>query len=207
MDRASSRTEAVEAYHGLVGATLRVLDALSVLEPDGAVLDDARRTVADIADRLERLPHLPEDPRMPSHDPRNPRFVPHERGLAPAMTIEREGGGELRGRVTFGLRFAGAAAVHGGAITLFFDDFLGRLANYGMVDNVARTAYLKVDYRQLTPLCTALVCKARVVKVDGRKRYLRATLEHERGLLAEAEGLWVVGRTDPTDSQPPRHPV
>ncbi len=199
--------DARDSYHMLVNATLRLLDALAVVEPDARVLVHAGGVVRELADRLERLPHLPEDPRVASHDPRNPRFVPHERGLAPATTIEYEHSAEVRGHVTFGLRFGGTAAVHGGAISLFFDDFLGRLANHSAVGSVARTAYLRVDYRRLTPLQTTLICKAWVDKVEGRKRFLRGSIAHEGTVLAEAEGLWVQGRPEPTASRAPLQAV
>ena len=58
---------------------------------------------------------------------------------------------QSRGTVRFGRHYLGGNnAAHGGAIPLLFDDALGRFANsHGRP--IARTAYLHVDYRSVTP--------------------------------------------------------
>lgn len=63
---------------------------------------------------------------------------------------------------------------------------------------VSRTAYLHVDYRAVTPLNVDLVARARMDRVEGRKRWVTGELcrvdASGAGLgpaVAEAEGLFV----------------
>jgi hypothetical protein len=60
----------------------------------------------------------------------------------------------ISGTLTFGRYFSGAGstAVHGGAITLLFDDVLGSGG-----PPRARTAYLRTEFRAVTPIETPLV--------------------------------------------------
>ena len=97
----------------------------------------------------------------------------------------------LRGHVTFRPCHLGAGgAAHGGAITLLFDEILGRLSNpVGMP--MARTAYLTVNYRQIAPIDVKLGLEAGVDKQDGRKRWITGRLLHGTAVVADAEGLFV----------------
>ncbi|MFE9320753.1 MULTISPECIES: PaaI family thioesterase [unclassified Nocardia] len=97
----------------------------------------------------------------------------------------------VRGRVRFGrFHLGGNGAAHGGTIPLVFDDLLGRLSGSGG-RTVARTAYLHVDYRSITPVEKDLDIEAWFVSEEGRKRILRGTLRDGTTLCAEAEGLFV----------------
>jgi acyl-coenzyme A thioesterase PaaI-like protein len=102
----------------------------------------------------------------------------------------------VEGTVTFGRYFlGGGGAVHGGAIPLLFDEVLGRLASSG--DRApARTAYLHTDFRSITPIDEELSVRAWFVSEQGRKRILRAELNHGDTLCAEAEGLFIQLRPD-----------
>lgn len=102
--------------------------------------------------------------------------------------------------VTFGRYFlGGGGAVHGGAISLLFDEVLGRLASSG--DRApARTAYLHTDYRSITPIGEELAVRAWFVSEQGRKRILRATITHGDTLCAEAEDC--SSSCDPTSPEP-----
>jgi len=83
----------------------------------------------------------------------------------------------------------GNGAAHGGAIPMMFDEALGRLANFDRP--ICRTAYLNVDYRNVTPLDVDLQVSARIEKIDGRKRYLHAAIYHGEVLTAEAHALFL----------------
>lgn len=194
------RTAGRQARDGLVAELNRVLDALAVTRPGAELLEGGRQVVSRLAGQLEALPNLPESVCTPAHSPDNPRLQPSERGLVPTLHIRSESAWQLSGRVVFSPRFAGTAAVHGGAIGLFFDDFLGRLANHPPAGALARTAYLRIDFRRLTPLSTELGCDAWVERIDGRKRILRGTVRHGDKVVAEAEGLWVASRHHPKES-------
>ena len=88
---------------------------------------------------------------------------------------------------TFHLGANGAA--HGGAIPMVFDEALGKLANYDQ--SICRTAYLKVDYRNVTPLDVELQVRAHIEKIDGRKRFLQAAIYNDGVLTAEATALFI----------------
>ena len=83
----------------------------------------------------------------------------------------------------------GNGAAHGGAIPMMFDEALGKLANYDRA--ICRTAYLKVDYRNVTPLDVDLQVRAHIEKIEGRKRYLQAAIYRDDVLTAEATALFI----------------
>ena len=56
---------------------------------------------------------------------------------------------------------------------------------------MARTAYLKVNYRAIVPLDIELQVDATVDRVEGRKRWASARLYNDGTLVADAEGLFV----------------
>lgn len=117
--------------------------------------------------------------------------------LLPPFVVDEESTGAdgpdtLRGRVTFGrFHLGGGAAVHGGVQPLLFDDVLGRVANQGK-PFVARTAYLTIDYRRVTPLDVELRWEATLERIEGRKRFTTGRLTDAAGnLLVEARALFV----------------
>ncbi len=113
--------------------------------------------------------------------------------LLPPYVIEEEDDRAIRGHVTF-TRFylGGNGAAHGGTPPLLFDDVLGKVVNHHHSEGVARTAYLKVNYRRIVPLDVQLRFDATVDRVDGRKRWGSARLVDADGVvLSEAEGLFL----------------
>lgn len=96
----------------------------------------------------------------------------------------------FRATVTFGSFYLGGnGAVHGGAIPLLFDQVLGQLANYERP--ICRTAYLNVDFKNVTPLDVELEVRAHFEKIEGRKRFTYAALYHGDLLTAEARALFI----------------
>jgi acyl-coenzyme A thioesterase PaaI-like protein len=85
----------------------------------------------------------------------------------------------------------GNNAVHGGMIPLLYDWL------FGMVVSTAgcpptRTAFLHVDYRNITPIDEPLTARGRISRVDGRKYFVAASMTAADGtLLSEANGLMV----------------
>ncbi|MHB1711905.1 MAG: PaaI family thioesterase [Acidimicrobiales bacterium] len=73
---------------------------------------------------------------------------------------------------------------------MLFDDVLGRLAN-SVGGGIGRTAYLKVNYRKITPIGVELQVEGSVDQVEGRKRWVSARLLDGDTLIADAEGLFV----------------
>ncbi len=111
--------------------------------------------------------------------------------MSPCWVVESGDVQQVRGRVRFGRFYLGGnGAVHGGAIPLLFDEVLGQLANSGGRAR-ARTAFLHVDFRSITPIEKTLQVRGWFVREEGRKRLLRAELRNGAVLCAEAEGLFV----------------
>jgi acyl-coenzyme A thioesterase PaaI-like protein len=112
--------------------------------------------------------------------------------LLPPYVIDEEATGSVRGRVTF-TRFylGGNGAVHGGCQPLLFDDIFGRAANNHR-SGIARTAFLKVNYRRVTPIDVELRYEASLDSIDGRKRWLTGRLFGPGGeLLSDADALFL----------------
>jgi acyl-coenzyme A thioesterase PaaI-like protein len=175
------------AYAALIAAQRLLQDRIA-----GAVFPS--ELVPEVTARLTELTTMlaehqaPEPERWDGWRPDIPgRAMP----VLPPYIIEERGEGWLRGRVTF-TRFylGGNGAAHGGAHTLLFDDVMGHLS--GLVDGIARTAYLTVNYRRITPLDVRLDFDATIDRVDGRKRFLSSRLRDPSGaVVADADGLFL----------------
>jgi acyl-coenzyme A thioesterase PaaI-like protein len=97
----------------------------------------------------------------------------------------------ITGAVTFRpFHLGGNGAAHGGTLPMLFDDVMGHLASVGG-RTVARTAFLKVNYRKVTPIGVALQVDATVDRIEGRKRFLSGRLRDGEHLLADVEALFV----------------
>lgn len=100
------------------------------------------------------------------------------------------GGVELR--VEFS-RFSvgGNYAVHGGVLPLLFDSVFGMVI-HAAGRPISRTAFLHVDYRNVTPINTTLTARGWLRHTEGRKAFVNAELYDPAGtLLAEANGLMI----------------
>lgn len=113
--------------------------------------------------------------------------------LLPPYYVDEETATTLRGHVTFGRAYLGGnGAAHGGSQPLLFDDMLGRLVNHRRA-GIARTAYLKVNYRAVTPIGVRLEIFLSVDRAEGRKRWCTGTLSAPDGtVVADVEALFVV---------------
>lgn len=97
----------------------------------------------------------------------------------------------MTAKVVFGRFHVGEnMAVHGGAISLLFDDILGWLGHHAQLAP-SRTAYLKTNFRSVTPVGVELQIRARIDRIEGRKRFLRGELFRGDTLCADVEGLWI----------------
>jgi len=166
-----------------------VQDLVAQAAPPEDVLAEAEAALARVGDLL-RPWAAPESRVPPGH-----RLDLPGRGnpLLPPFLIDEETADTVRGRVRFTPYFVGGNhAAHGGALPLFFDDILGRLSNaHGRAP--ARTAYLHVNYRRITPIGPELSFDARIDREEGRKRFLSGVLHDAGGhVVADADGLFVV---------------
>lgn len=99
-------------------------------------------------------------------------------------------GVEIRGQ--FSRYYVGGnMAVHGGVIPLVFDWVCGMVV-HASGRPISRTAFLKVDYRKVTPIDTPLTVRGRVTEAEGRKAFIAGELVDETDtVLAEAHALMV----------------
>jgi acyl-coenzyme A thioesterase PaaI-like protein len=85
----------------------------------------------------------------------------------------------------------GNYAVHGGVLPLLFDHVFGMVV-HAAGRPISRTAFLHVDYRNVTPINEPLSIRGRVDSAEGRKVFVSAELTDGQGMvLAEAHGLMV----------------
>lgn len=85
----------------------------------------------------------------------------------------------------------GNNAVHGGMVAMMFDVMCGIII-HSIGRPISRTAFLHVDYRNITPIDVPLTMRGWASKVEGRKTFVNAELRDPAGtLLAESNGLMV----------------
>ena len=183
----NATTEGGPEYGRMIDSLREFLDLVA-----GAKLDSA--AAAALAGQIEALlPHLASRQVREREQIFAHRIDLPGRGqtMAPRFLVTDGDDTSVAGRVTFGRYFLGGnGAVHGGAIPLLFDEVLGRLANTGG-RKPSRTAYLHVNFRSIAPIGRDLDVRARIVKIDGRKRFITAELCDGDTLCADAEGLFV----------------
>jgi acyl-coenzyme A thioesterase PaaI-like protein len=177
-----------EHFASLVIAVRELQDAVTGANPPDdvvrAAMADVERTVATLR------PYEVEEWDAPAG--KLDRVPGRAQPFLPPFSADHETVDSVRGHVTFTRAFLGGnGAVHGGAVPLLFDEVLGRLSN-AAGRKVARTAYLHVDYRHITPVGVQLALEAQLEREEGRKRWVRGRLSAGDTLCAEAEGLFVV---------------
>jgi acyl-coenzyme A thioesterase PaaI-like protein len=85
----------------------------------------------------------------------------------------------------------GNNAVHGGMVAMMFDVMCGIII-HSIGRPISRTAFLHVDYRNITPIDVPLTMRGWASKVEGRKTFVNAELRGpDSTLLAESHGLMV----------------
>ena len=98
--------------------------------------------------------------------------------------------------VEIGVQFSryhvgGNNAVHGGMIAMMLDVMCGIII-HAIGRPISRTAFLHIDYRNVTPIDVPLTVRGWASKIEGRKTFVNSELTDANGtLLAEANGLMV----------------
>jgi len=173
-------------------------------DPDARALLDATRHLADCVWRSLAEPEVRREvaaevralaARLGPFEALAPVGTPYGRPLPgrghpllPPMQLSARGR-RMTGSVAFTSAHAGAGdAVHGGHVTLLFDELLG-----GVAASVAqsRTAWLHVDYRSLTPVGADLTIEAWLDRVEGRKVHVKGRLLDRERVCADAEALFI----------------
>ena len=109
--------------------------------------------------------------------------------LAPPLRLWIEGD-VAYGSAVFGSAYEGPpGCVHGGMIAAAFDEVLG--FTQSMAGHPGMTGTLTVRYRKPTPLHVELRFAGRMVRIEGRKLFVAATLHAGDTLCAECEAIFI----------------
>jgi acyl-coenzyme A thioesterase PaaI-like protein len=177
------------SFAAMIEALRTLQDQITGSRPPDQLLEEAAALLTGLARELARYP-ADERSQIAGH---LVGIAGRGQAMVPAIHIEEHTSDQARGRVTFGRFYLGGnGAVHGGAIPLAFDELMGRLANTGRAPS--RTAYLHVNYRNVTPIEKRLSIEARFESEEGRKRILRGVIRDGGTVCADAEGLFVALR-------------
>ena len=170
-------------------SSMRRLQDLAVsADPDSDTWVDAAARVAELVELLEpfeaaegvgpasRVPSLPGSGSLLMPPYEITRFEPD--GVELTVQFSR-------------FSVGGNSAVHGGVLPLMFDSIFGMVI-HAANRPISRTAFLHVDYRNVTPIDTMLTARGWIREVDGRKAFVNAELHRPDGTLcAEANGLMI----------------
>ncbi|WP_040835145.1 PaaI family thioesterase, partial [Nocardia brevicatena] len=175
-------------YGPFIEQVRTLMDRARLVSPSDELTLEAVEILEKLNDRL--APAVVDEWSTPSWT----RFDLPARGLItlpPYELVQRTKEG-AHARITYRTFYLGGNnAVHGGYISLGFDDLMG-VAAAAYCDRVTRTASLTVDYRSITPLNTELDLRAWAERQEDRKVFMRATLHDGDRLCAEAHGLFIM---------------
>ena len=187
-----ARTRLAEAVRHVIDAVLTAEDATE--DELDAAAEASERVAADLH-RVQELHGRPSGVRgrdEMSHDDyvvRSP-LVGEVNPLAPPFSYEYRDG-RLHGMGVFHAAYEGPPGyVHGGWISLAFDEILG-MANIAS-GHPGMTGRLSIRYRRPTPLHTDVHLEGWTEQIDGKRIVTRGTLAAGDTVTAEAEGLFVV---------------
>ncbi len=171
-----------------VAAMRRLQDLTVSTDPEGALWATAAERIEDLCALLQE--HQVPEGRAPAGRVINLPGLGHP--LLPPWTVTDFGpdGVTMEGLFTRS-HVGGNNAVHGGMIPLLYDWRFGMIVSTAGL-SPSRTAYLHVDYRNITPIDEPLSAYGRIAEIDGRKAFVTATMTAADGtLLTEANGLMV----------------
>lgn len=185
------RFELVEPTPGFgrfVTAMRRAQDLAVSADPDDVIWQAA-------ADRVEELvglltPHVPPGGIGPAG--RAPSLPGAGSVLMPPWMIRSISPDGVDVHVQYSrYHVGGNNAVHGGMVAMMFDVMCGMVI-HAVGRPISRTAFLHVDYRNITPIDVPLTMRGWAAQMEGRKTFVNAELTDPAGvLLAEANGLMV----------------
>lgn len=176
-----------QAWGRMVSDLRELHDAVASMRFDRASVD---KLDADLRAWRERLAPLAGE-ELEQANGRVPQLPVRGHAMLPELVIASAGGGRVDGTVTFSRWFMGGGmAVHGGAVTLLFDEVLGILASVA-AKTITRTVYLHTDYRALTPIDVELEASGWIDRIEGRKIFVKGELRHGDVVCAEADALFL----------------
>ncbi|MDP7735595.1 PaaI family thioesterase [Mycobacterium paragordonae] len=173
----------------------RFIEGVRRLQDHARAVDAPDQVITQAADRLEELSALlaPFDADE-WQSPSGRRMDLPMRGnvLTIPMNAHKTDDGRIEGWARFARFHLGRnGAVHGGSLGMLFDTVLGLTASVLTGSRRQRTAYLKIDYRNIVPVEKELQFDAGVDREDGRKIFVSGRLRDGDTLLTEADALFV----------------
>jgi acyl-coenzyme A thioesterase PaaI-like protein len=173
----------------------RFVDAVRRLQDHARAVDAPDEVITEAANTLEKLSAL-----LSPYDadewasPSGRRMDLPVRGNVLTVPIDahKTDDGRMAGIARFARFHLGRnGAVHGGSLGMLFDTVLGLTASVLSGSPRQRTAYLKINYRNIVPIEKELQFDAGIDQVDGRKIFVSGRLTDGDTLLAEADALFV----------------
>jgi len=173
----------------------RFIDAVRKMQDHARAVDAPDEVITQAADLLDKVSALlsPFDADE-WHSPSGRRMDLPVRGniLTVPMSSRKTADGRIEGWARFARFHLGRnGAVHGGALGMLFDSVLGLTASVLTGSRRQRTAYLKINYRNIVPIEKELQFDAGIDNVDGRKIFVSGRLSDGNTLLTEADPLFV----------------
>lgn len=172
--------EVVDAFrdmHAALAASAPTLDLARSLTEQFRTA--AAQLTSQRADEKQRLARRPD----PSGRGGHPSLIPYR--------VDSSDETSLSATVTFtDAHLGGNGAVHGGIIPLLFDDVLGIFVST-VAQPGSRTAFLKINYRKITPIGRPLRVTVTIDAIDGRKTWITGRLLDGDETLADAEALFL----------------
>ena len=164
-------------------------------EMAASIATDPPRRDALIEARIEHLANRAQNPETTISRPEGSLFADsfvsgraNPMGINAVMSIDGE---HSVAAMAIGAAFEGAPGrSHGGIVAAIIDETMGGVL--GILHELAFTGWLKVTYRNPTPLHVPLECRAWLENRDGRKLTLRSEVRDGDQLIAEAEALFIV---------------
>jgi acyl-coenzyme A thioesterase PaaI-like protein len=175
-------------FEPFIASMRRLQDLAVTANPDSDTWVDAATRVAELVALLEPFEAaegVGPARRMPSMPGGGSLLMPPFR----VTKMDAEG---VEASVQFSrYHVGGNNAVHGGVLPLMFDSIFGMVI-HGAGRPISRTAFLHVDYRNVTPIDVPLTATGWVTSTEGRKAFVNSELRDPDGkLLAESHGLMV----------------
>jgi acyl-coenzyme A thioesterase PaaI-like protein len=173
----------------------RFIDAVRKMQDHARAVDAPDEVITQAADLLDKVSALlsPFDADE-WQSPSGRRMDLPVRGniLTVPMSSRKTADGRIEGWARFARFHLGRnGAVHGGALGMLFDSVLGLTASVLTGSRRQRTAYLKINYRNIVPIEKELQFDAGIDNVDGRKIFVSGRLSDGDTLLTEADALFV----------------
>lgn len=164
-----------------------VMDAARFIDPSEETTRELIAELARVDDTMRSLAVPLDDAAADSRKDLPARGNPS----LPPFTVVALGPEGVEAEAVFRPFHMGRGAAHGGNVSLLFDELAGYATMERVTDGFARTAFLKVDYRSLTPIDRPLRARVWVDRMEGRKMFVRGTLHEGERLCAEMDALFL----------------